>query len=534
MDPAGDVLSILSKLQFLGFCADLRIGDAAASDPSELFDAVLAAFLREVYPGGRVVRPLPAKLGDGSRVDLLRLFSAVRAAGGYDATSSSPGVWASAAESVCLDATLAAPVKLIYYKYLGALDRWIQRLVEARGPFLDGNGSKKPEQLFDSNGRENQELLLECSCREQQDAILKRKRNDMVGMLDWVRELAQDSCEAGTMAAGLTNGYYSLALAARKAVFGKRARRASMTNGAHLQEIFPVDCKCCMSSTAGRIEAPVRCSQKIQFVVPQPGSDINELTVVENISGSLVGMEQGNSVIGQVKYESRKHHNCDGWLFTSQQRNKIPVGSEFQAQVPQWTGEMPVNYDNVETRKWLGTKVWPPENENMKASRFCDPVGKGREDVCGCNLPGSVECVRFHVAERRFQLRQELGSAFYAWGFDLMGEEIALCWTNKEEANFKACVQLNAPSSGRNFWKHLHTLFQSKSRKELVSYYFNCFLLRRRCYQNRMTPNNIDSDDEDETEFRFLGNHLGYYATKYDSSRYTVCIESTHCMDLDQ
>ncbi|KAF0919036.1 hypothetical protein E2562_028261 [Oryza meyeriana var. granulata] len=535
MDSAGDVLSILRKLQFLGFCAGLRIGDAAPSDPSELFDAVLAAFLREVYPGGRVVRPLPAKLGDGSRVDLLRLFSAIRAAGGYAATSSSPGVWASAAESVCLDATLAAPLKLIYYKYLGALDRWIQRLVEAHGPFLDGNVKKKPERLFDSNGRENEEPLLECNGREQQHAIFKRKREDMVGMLDWIRELAENACEAGTVAAGLSNGYYSLALVARKAVFGKRARRASMTNSALLQEIFPMDCNCCLSSSTAGIDTQAKCSKKTQLVIPHPGSDINELTtVVENINVPLIGMEQENSVIGQVKYESRKHHNSDSWRFTSQQRNKIPVGSEFQAQVPQWTGELPVNYDNAETRKWLGTKVWPPENDNRKLSYFCNPIGKGREVVCGCNLPGSVECVRFHVAERRLQLRRELDSAFYVWGFDRMGEEIALSWTDKEEANFKACVHLNAPSSGRNFWKRLHILFQSKGRKELVSYYFNCFLLRRRCYQNRMTPNNIDSDDEDETEFRFLGNRLGHNATKYDSSRHTVCIESTHCMDLDQ
>uniref|UniRef100_A0A0D9W284 ARID domain-containing protein n=1 Tax=Leersia perrieri TaxID=77586 RepID=A0A0D9W284_9ORYZ len=543
MDSAGEVLSIiLSKLQSLGFCADLRIGDLAAadSDPSEVFDAVLAAFLREVYPGGREVRPLPAKLGDGSRVDLLRLFSAIRAAGGYAATSSSPGVWASAAESVCRDATLAAPVKLIYYKYLGALDRWIQRLVEAHGPFLDvnGNGRKEPEESIDSDsiGRENEDPLLECNGRGLQHTMLmKRKRENMVGMLGWVREIAENACEAGTVAAGLANGYYSLALAARKAVLGKRARRASMTNGSLPQEIFPMDCNCCMSSTTAGIDTQPKCSIKNQLVFPQPGPDINELTTaVENINGPLIGKEQQNNVIGQAKYVNWKHHNSDCWHFTSQQRNKIPVGSEFQAQVPQWTGEPPVNYDNAETRKWLGTKVWPPENDNRKLSYFYNPIGKGRELSCGCNFPGSVECVRFHVAERRLQLRRELDSAFYMWGFDCMGEEIALSWTDKEEANFRACVQLNAPSSGRNFWKRLHILFQLKSRKELVSYYFNCFLLRRRCYQNRMTPNNIDSDDEDETEFEFLGNRLGHNATKYDSSRYTFCIESTHCMDLDQ
>uniref|UniRef100_A0A0A9G6Y5 Myb-like domain-containing protein n=1 Tax=Arundo donax TaxID=35708 RepID=A0A0A9G6Y5_ARUDO len=80
-----------------------------------------------------------------------------------------------------------------------------------------------------------------------------------------------------------------------------------------------------------------------------------------------------------------------------------------------------------------------------------------------------------------------------------MGEEIALSWTDEEEAKFKALAQLNAPSSGRNFWKRLQLLFQPKGRKELVSYYFNCFLLSHRCYRNRIIPKNIDSDDDEET-----------------------------------
>ncbi|KAG8064104.1 hypothetical protein GUJ93_ZPchr0004g38974 [Zizania palustris] len=71
------------------------------------------------------------------------------------------------------------------------------------------------------------------------------------------------------------------AAAARKAVSRNRARRrrrTSMANRALLQEIFPMDCKCCMSSP------------------------LAELTHKQNA-----------------------------------QRNRIPVNSEFQGQVPQWT-----------------------------------------------------------------------------------------------------------------------------------------------------------------------------------------------------
>ena len=266
-------------------------------------------------------------------------------------------------------------------------------------------------------------------------------------------------------------------------------------------------CDCCMSS-----------------------SSVGACTKAKLLNGSLMLIEQENNLTGQRKYDSMMQHNSsNGWRFTRQQKNEIPVGPDYQAEVPQWTGEVPVNYDDPETLKWLGTKVWPPVNENSKALVCRLPIGKGREVVCGCNHPGSVECVRFHVAEHRFKLKRELGVAFYAWGFDRMGEEIALSWTDEEEASFKAVAQHNAQSSGRNFWNRL----QLKGRKELVSYYFNCFLLRRRCYQNRITPKNIDSDDEEETEFRFLGNRLGHGAAKYHNTKHTICIENTHSMDLD-
>ncbi|CAN6234346.1 unnamed protein product [Urochloa humidicola] len=512
MDSVAAVLAILSKLQSLGFCADLRILDAAAaSDPSEAFDAVLAAFLREAYLGGSEARPIPAALGDGRSVDLLRLFLAVRAAGGYAGVTTSPGGWAAAAKSAGVDAALAAPVKLLFAKYLGALDRWIQRLEEAHGPFLDGVGRKRQELFNGANGVEEEEAaLLDGDERERWRVKLKRKRGDMVGMLSWVREIAENAGDGDAVAAGSADEYCSMALAVRNAVTRKRVRRASMLNGSHFQEVFPMPCQCCMSPTS------VGVCKKAKL-----------------LNSSLMLIEGENNLAGKGKCETiMQHSSSNGWHFTSQQKNEIPVGPDYQAQVPQWTGEVPVNYDDPETLKWLGTKVWPPINENCKALFCGDPIGKGREVVCCCNHPGSVECVRFHVAERRFKLKRELGVAFYAWGFDRMGEEIALSWTDEEEASFKAVAKRNA--LGRNFWNRLHLFFQLKGREELVSYYFNCFLLRRRCYQNRITPKNIDSDDEEETEFRFLGNRLGHSAAKYHKTKHTICIENTHSMDLDE
>jgi hypothetical protein len=238
MDSAAAVLAILRKLQSLGFCADLRIPDAAAvSDPSEAFDAVLATFLREVYTGGREARPIPVALGDGRCVDLLRLFLAVRAAGGYAGVPNFPGGWAAAAESAGVDPALAAPVKLVYAKYLGALDRWIQRLVEAHGPFLDVDKRKRQELFVGANGVEEEESLLDCNGREQRHVMLKRKRGDVVGMLGWVREIAENAGNGVAVAAGSSDEYFSMALAVREMVTGKRARRASMLNYSLFQVI---------------------------------------------------------------------------------------------------------------------------------------------------------------------------------------------------------------------------------------------------------------------------------------------------------
>jgi hypothetical protein len=299
------------------------------------------------------------------------------------------------------------------------------------------------------------------------------------------------------------------------------------------QEMFPLACKCCMRSTCVQFDGKAKCSEKLQFQVHYPDSDITKLaTDLEKMNGSLTSIQE-NKLTAYGKHVSRNHKCSDGWHFTTQQRNKIPIGPEYQAEVPEWTGEHPISYDDPETMKWLGTKVWPPVNVDTKELFFSDTIGKGRNVICSCKFPGSVECVRFHVAERRLQLKRELGSAFFAWGFDRMGEEVALSWTDEEEANFKALIQRNVPSLGRNFWNNLHLSFQKKGRKELVIYYFNCFLLRRRCYQNRMTPRNIDSDDDEEKEFRFLGNRLGQSAAKYHNTKNNICFQYTHCTDLD-
>ncbi|RDX98583.1 AT-rich interactive domain-containing protein 1, partial [Mucuna pruriens] len=193
-------------------------------------------------------------------------------------------------------------------------------------------------------------------------------------------------------------------------------------------------------------------------------------------------------------------------------RVHIPVGPNHQAEVPEWTG---LTYES--DSKWLGTQIWPPETVNFKRLRFGrDPIGKGREDSCGCQVQGSIECIRIHVAKKRLKVKLELGEAFYQWNLHRVGEEVRGSWTEQEEKKFIDVVNTNPASLDKCFWDHLFITFPMKSREDLVSYYFNVFLLQRRAYQNRHTPDNIDSDD-DESEFTPLRKIFGHQSGKSHS-----------------
>jgi hypothetical protein len=180
-------------------------------------------------------------------------------------------------------------------------------------------------------------------------------------------------------------------------------------------------------------------------------------------------------------------------LLDSATSKRILVGPSHQAEVPEWTGP------NLESDpKWLGIQVWP--SSVAVSSRFLierDPIGKGRQDSCGCAVPGSLECVRFHIAERKEKVKLELGVAFYHWHFDKVGEDVRRWWTYEDEGKFWQVIQSNPPSSERYFWDHISEAFPNKSRETLVSYYFNVYLWQRIAYHSRHTPDDIDSDDDE-------------------------------------
>lgn len=209
----------------------------------------------------------------------------------------------------------------------------------------------------------------------------------------------------------------------------------------------------------------------------------------------------------------------------------VPISSKFQAKLPQLMDKS-LYADDTHSSKWLGTQIWPQENQKLEQFKHHHhPIGKGRVNNCKCKNHGSIECTRFHIAEKRYKLKSELGTAFYQWRFDRMGEEVALSWTKEESKIFKDVVQSYVTSPDRDLWKQLRLAFPLKKKKELVSYYFNVFTLSRRWYQNRVTPIEINSDDDEE--FGFLSVRFGEDAMEGCESKANVCVQNTQCVYID-
>lgn len=123
--------------------------------------------------------------------------------------------------------------------------------------------------------------------------------------------------------------------------------------------------------------------------------------------------------------------------------------------------------------------------------------GEGRQD-CLCPDQGSFRCVRQHVKEARERLRETIGhEKFVKLGFYDMGEEVSRKWTEEEEQIFHEVVYSTPGLRGKNFWEDLSVVFLNRRKKEIVSYYFNVFMLRRRAVQNRSRFLDIDSDDDE-------------------------------------
>ncbi|KAF5195046.1 At-rich interactive domain-containing protein [Thalictrum thalictroides] len=214
-----------------------------------------------------------------------------------------------------------------------------------------------------------------------------------------------------------------------------------------------------------------------------------------------------------------ENQDISSLVFDFLPRRLVSIGPDHQADVPVW-GAHSINndvgssvatvpsdssceflgssqkIDDDNSEKMLGTCVIPmPDFEAALFDR--DKVGSGRID-CSCQDEGSMRCVRQHIVEAREKLIVTLGQeTFLGLGFGNMGEEVATNWSEEEEQVFHEVVFSNPTSLGKNFWDHLWVVFPSRTKKEIVSYYFNVFMLRKRGEQNRLDPINVDSDNDE-------------------------------------
>lgn len=203
----------------------------------------------------------------------------------------------------------------------------------------------------------------------------------------------------------------------------------------------------------------------------------------------------------QVNKRSQKHQN--DWFNDVLDENKklaIPIGPRFQADVAEWTGPPQRKYPHKSltkstSSKYLGTVIWSNKETTPETE-----IGKGRPENCDCHSPGAISCVKRHIALKRTRLQKDLGPAFHKWKFDEMGEAVAKLWKYSEQQKFIQIVKRNPISEGNNFIKLALESFQSKSWKNIASYYFNVYLPRRISAKTRSRTGTVDTDDDEEEE----------------------------------
>ncbi|KAL5551804.1 hypothetical protein UlMin_001980 [Ulmus minor] len=558
-----------------------------------LFDQILSHYLKSLGEKG-LYRPSPPMVGNNQEVDLFRLFLVVREKRGFDAVSKKCS-WGFVAEESGLEIGVAPAVKLVYYKYLIELEKWLKEscndpnsrngdcgfdgsfglgleletefrelmaealdskvededLVEMEcdqngkstdigmdekelcfsdakhsngmcSPFGEGNGDNDEKM-------NNVDLVLNSSV-DVKEKDCKRKRESFSGLLNWLTDVAarSDDPSIGVIAEPSKlqkkggNEFSVQAIRAREVLLVKRhvdsnAEQSLAQKKLKMQPAMYNDDNSLCSQSSERL----RCSKRLPSLVKHRSCtccNSCSYTQTKPVSPHKVELESEPKEQAPVKVEvsALKTEVSPSEV----EPKKVNVGPLFQADVPEWTGVV-----SESDSKWLGTQVWPLERGEQKYPP--DSIGKGRPEFCGCRVPGSIDCVRFHIAEARMKIKRELGCVFYIWRFDRMGEEISLRWTDEEEKRFKQIVWSNMCS-----WHKASKWFPRKTKENLVSFYFNVFSIQRRIYQNRLTPENIDSDD-DETEFISLGGRYGDKRVDVSTFGILPCNENKQCADFE-
>ncbi|KAL5987644.1 hypothetical protein ACLOJK_035394 [Asimina triloba] len=242
-----------------------------------------------------------------------------------------------------------------------------------------------------------------------------------------------------------------------------------------------------------------------------PSATSNESSIEENCMEPALELSRFPSFPGyghQRREECQSQELCSP-LLDCPFHKTVAVGPDHQADIPEYfpkdysgCSQLPVTALSVSCAPDMGDDNSDLDNLTVSCISLAsvaaaENVGMGRID-CRCPDKGSVRCVRQHVIEAREKLRTLLGQQrFVELGFCEMGEVVGDKWSEEEERVFHEVVFSNPQSSGKNFWDELSLVFPTRAKKDLVSYYYNVFMLRRRAEQNRLDSMDIDSDDDE-------------------------------------
>ncbi|XP_078427612.1 AT-rich interactive domain-containing protein 1-like [Wolffia australiana] len=316
-----------------------------------------------------------------------------------------------------------------------------------------------------------------------------RNRQPMVDTVAWVKNAARGPCDVASGVSSpdgiASNDLFVQALQFREVLYSKQFSHSRIDESVSQkrQKLGPSLYE--EEETSPQITRTLRSSERILSLRKKPPSP-------DSSPASL-----GSDAEQEPAEANHTSSKC--------RRSQIRVGPKFQANCPEWRARLPKNSSDAIAEKFQGERLWPlgkPTRRYTNCRRW--------QTQCCCARPGSMDCARWHIKEKRHQLRLELGPAFSSLGFDQMGEVVALSWSSAEEEKFMAAARLTQPTLDRVF-----PFIPSKTRREVVSYYFNVFILRLRGYQNRVTMAEASSDDEDADPMQM------------------ICVQNAQLLDVD-
>ncbi|CAN0841284.1 AT-rich interactive domain-containing protein 2 [Linum grandiflorum] len=501
-----------------------------------LFDQALSVF-KTVEDGNKSIDPVPAAFDNGETVDLFKLFCVVGERGGFDLVD---GYWNSVTEELGWNPQLSDCVKVVYSRYLYDMERWLADSCRDKeiGHSDRGHCSRNIVTFSLDLGTKLRSLLADGKMGKNLGLDAGESRLGMLGTQNTCRTLngfriRNDDDE--NVAGGYGN-HGDNAADPNKSRKRKRESISKMLSWVRQAAARPKDrAVFSMSYDREGNDLKALAISSRNFLVHKTHGDSKDIDAalgVEKLrcTKRQLALQQSHRRSRYVRNaEDIKNRTTKTLVGLKDERIRVRVNARYQVRVPKWTGEV---YESDD--KWLGTKIWPMQEDadTGRAMVVKNHIGKGRPDFCKCKIPGSVLCVGFHIAESRMKLKVELGRAFFRNGFNVMGEEVSLRWTAEEERSFMKMVRLNRPSLEKNFWDYAHAFLPGKTRRELVSYYFNVFQLQRRSFQNRVTPDDIDSED-DEKPFESFTYGFGIHRIEVGNrdAEEEVCAMNEQCTD---